>query len=66
MCGHQDGKKKKQEKRDQDLAEETEGFAHETEAESSESEAETAMITMFQQGGKTPPRRPQRAEQEKG
>ena len=50
---HQDGKNtKKQEKGEQDLAEETEGFAHENEAEGSESKAETAMANMFQLGEK--------------
>ena len=62
VYGHQDGKnKKKQEKREQELVEETEGFAHEAEAEGSESKAETAMANMFQLGGTKPPRRPQRA-----
>ena len=67
VYGHQDGKnKKKQEKREQELAEKTEEFAHETKIESSKSEAETAMATVFQLGRKTPPRRSQRAEQAKG
>ena len=48
VYGYQDGKnKKKQEKREQDLAEGTEGFAHETEVESRKSEAETVMAIMF-------------------
>ena len=59
IYGHQDGKKKKkQRKREQDLAEERRGFVHETEAEISESKAKTAMANMFQLGGTKSPRRP--------
>ena len=67
VYGHQDGKnKKKQEKREQELAEKTEEFAHETKIESSKSEAETAVATVFQLGRKASQRKTQQDKQEKG